>query len=510
MSMLFLYFSPHSTDTIDSMKIAILGFADQGKSALEYWNTPDNSITICDKDAKTEVPSGVQAQLGADYLKNLDGFDLLIRTPALHPGEIIKSNPKSPNILDKVWSNTNEFFKVCPSKNIIAVTGTKGKGTTSTLIAKMLEASRKRVHLGGNIGTPPLDLLKGLGSLNGSHEVVRQGVDETRTEPYLEYGEGVLESATQNNASSIDSADSSAARQVDKVRAIQQDDWVVLELANFQLIDLKYSPHIGVCLMVVPEHLDWHEDDEEYFSAKQQMFMHQGKKDIAIYYAKNETSEDIASASEGTLIPYFAAPGAIVENDDIVINGQSICRTDELKLLGLHNWQNVCAAVTVVWQVTQDVEAIRSVLTTFSGLEHRLEFVKEVNNVKYYDDSFGTTPETAIVAIEAFQQPKVVILGGSDKGAKYDELAKAVLENNVKAVVTIGVTGPSIAEALNKVGFKNIHNGGDTMDEIVKKSQQLANAGDIVLLSTACASYDMFKNYKDRGEQFKRVVLALS
>src|SRR3989344_3909032 len=184
------------------MKIAILCFAAEGRAAFEYWNLNGNEITICDQNTATEVPEGLQTQLGKDYLKNLNRFDLLVRTPNLHPGDITTANPDAQDILNKVTSVTNEFFRVCPTKNIIGVTGTKGKGTTSTLIAKMLEAADKRVHLGGNIGIPLLELLK-------------------------------------NN--------------------IQIEDWVVIELSSFQLIDLKHAPHTAVCLMVAPEHLDWHE-----------------------------------------------------------------------------------------------------------------------------------------------------------------------------------------------------------------------------------------------------------
>lgn len=433
------------------MKIAILGFAGQGQSSFEYWNRGGNELTICDRDTTITLPEGADGKLGDNYLKGLDQFDLLIRTPALHPRDIIDAN--SPKIVEKVWSNTNEFFKACPTKNIIGVTGTKGKGTTSTLIAKMLEAAGKKVHLGGNIGIPPLVLLK-------------------------------------DN--------------------IQPDDWVVLELANFQLIDLKSSPHISICLMVVPEHMDWHEDVEEYIAAKQQLFINQKENDIAIYYADNETSVSIADASMGTQIPYYAAPGAEVKNNEINIDGHAICKTDELKLLGKHNWQNVCAAVTAVWQVTQDIEAIKSVLTSFTGLEHRLEFIRELNGVKYYDDSFGTTPETAIVAIEAFEQPKVVILGGSDKGSSYEGLAEAVRANNVRAVIAIGEQAGRITESLQAAGYTNVTPGGSTMTDIVTAAKAQAQAGDVVLLSTGCASFGLFKNYKDRGEQFTKVVQALS
>lgn len=432
------------------MKIAILGYGSQGQAAYEYWNRDGNELTVCDRSEKTELPPDAKSQLGEDYLQNLDIFDLLIRTPALHPKDIVAAN--SPEILKKVSSVTNEFLKVCPTKNVIGVTGTKGKGTTSALIAKMLEAAGKKVHLGGNIGTPPLDMLKD---------------------------------------------------------GIQPDDWVVLELANFQLIDLKYSPHIAVVLMVEPEHMDWHGDMDEYISAKQQMFKYQGTDDIAVYYSQNPNSQHIASVTAGHKIPYMKYPGADVIENVITIDGQAICDISELKLLGKHNWQNVCAAVTAVWQISQDQDAIRSALTSFTGLEHRLELVRELQSVKYYDDSFGTTPETAIVAIEAFKEPKVLILGGSDKGANYDDLAKVVVDNNVRCVVSVGVTGPAIADALRTAGFNNIIEGGKTMQSIVETARKQAQAGDIVLLSTACASFDLFKNYKERGEQFKQVVQSL-
>lgn len=435
------------------MKIAILGFAGQGQSSYHYWNTPENTITICDADANTPVPTGVYAQLGESYLEDLDRFDLLIRTPVLHPRQITAANPQSPNILDKVWSNTNEFFKVCPTRNVIGVTGTKGKGTTSTLITRILEKTGKTVHLGGNIGTPPLDLL-------------------------------------QND--------------------IQTTDWVVLELANFQLIDLKSSPHIAVCLMVVPEHMDWHQDFEEYTTAKKQLFLHQNSDDVAIFYSDNPTSTDIVSSSKGAQIPYYQRPGAYISNDAIMIENHEVCKTNELKLLGKHNWQNVCAAITATWQITQDFKAIRSAITNFSGLEYRLELIRSLDGIKYYNDSFGTTPETAIVAIEAFTEPKVVILGGSDKGASYDDLAQAVANNNVRHVITIGQTGPDIAASLRNINFENITEvPAPTMNEIVQTAHILAQPGDIVLLSTGCASFGLFSNYKDRGNQFNQAVLTL-
>lgn len=441
------------------MKIAILGYGKQGKSAFDYWN-PGNEITICDRNTELELPEGAKAQLGEHHLESLDKFDLIVRSPIVHPRDIMTANNAS--ILEKVTTVTNEFVRVCPTKNIIGVTGTKGKGTTSTLVAKMLEALGHKVHVGGNIGTPPLDLLKGDDYLHTS-------------------GVGLIE----------------------------RDDYVVLELANFQLIDFRERIPLAVCLMVVPEHLDWHADMAEYVSAKQQLFKQQTNDDIAIYNASSDWSYQIAGASKGQKIPFMKNPGADVINGEIIIENQKICDASELKLLGRHNWQNVCAAVTAIWQISQNVEAIRSVLTSFSGLEHRLELVRELDGVKYYDDSFGTTPETAIVAIEAFDSPKIVILGGSDKGASYDEMAETIAQSDVKKVLLIGDQATRIQAALDKAGYSSYAPGGRNMTEIIANAKAAANPDDVVLLSPACASFDMFKSYQDRGDQFKAVVASL-
>lgn len=428
------------------MKVAIVGFGIEGESAYSYWHKRGADITVCDQNAHINPPSGVAVKLGDTYLQNLNEFDVICRSAGLNPNKIIKANPEIDT--SKITTVVNEFLRVCPSKHIIGITGTKGKGTTSTLTTKILEAAGKTVFLGGNIGNSPLDFL--------DH--------------------------------------------------ITPETWIVLELSSFQLYDLKHSPRIAVCLMVTPEHLNWHEDMGDYEKAKAQLFAHQTPHDIAIYFAKNETSHRIASSSPGAKIAYFAEPGAYVQNEYIVIDNQRVCEVGELQLLGVHNWENACAAVTIAWQVTHDISAIRSALTLFSGLEHRLEFVREVSGVSYYNDSFGTTPETAIVALQAFKQPKVIILGGSDKGVSFEELAKTVAHENVRQVILIGETAPAIEKALTEVGFTAFTRGSETMPEIVEAAQKAAKKGDVVLLSPACASFGMFTDYKDRGYQFKLAV----
>lgn len=431
------------------MNVAVVGYEVEGQTNYRYWKQKGAIVTICDQDPNKIIPEGASSQLGPGYLNNLDRFDVIVRTAGLNPHNILDANPGLNPA--KITTAINEFMRACPTRNIIGVTGTKGKGTTSTLISKIIEASGKKVFLGGNIGVSPFDFL-----------------DE-----------------------------------------LDADSWVVLELSSFQLYDLNHSPHIGVCLMVVPEHLNWHEDMDDYKKAKAQLFAHQKPDDIAIYFADNQISHEIASHSPGAKIAYFAEPGAFIKENYIVMDNQQICHVDELKLLGKHNWENVCAAVTAAWQVTSDISAIRAALTLFGGLEHRLEFVREFEGVKYYDDSFGTTPETAMVAIDALKEPKILILGGSSKGASFDELAQKVSESNVKKVITIGQTAPLIEAALAKYGYEDIIAGGETMEEIAKTAHELAKSGDVVLLSPACASFDLFADYKERGDKFKLAVGAL-
>lgn len=433
------------------MNIALIGYNTEGSVTYDYFEAGGHEITICDQNPALQTPEGAESVLGDRYLDDLDRFDIIIRSAGIPPSVILEKNP---GVASKITTHINEFFKVSPTKNIIGVTGTKGKGTTSTLIASMLEAAGKTVRLGGNIGIPPLSFL-----------------DE-----------------------------------------LDADSWVVLELSSFQLIDLQYSPHIALCLMVVPEHLNWHEDIDEYTGAKAQLFTHQLSGDIAIYFAESELSKSISGAGLGTKLPFYALPGAIVDNGVITIENNAICNTSELKLLGMHNWQNACAAVTVLWQIVQDVQVINSVLTSFSGLPHRIQFVREHEGITYYDDSFGTTPETAMVAIQAFAQPVIAIIGGQSKGIPFDALAQTVVEQAVKKVVLIGETAQDIQQELERAGFpdQDIIAGGSTMQEIVQSARAVAAPGDVVLLSTGCASFDMFDDYIARGEQFSQAVQALA
>ena len=443
------------------MKVAIIGFATEGVASAAYYAKLGHDVTICDANENIAVPAEYTKKLGAKYLDNLDRFDIIVRSAGIHPSILLGNNPR---VADKITTAVNEFMRACPTKNVIGITGTKGKGTTSTLTAKMLEKAGKKVFLGGNIGRSPLEFI---------HDV-------------------------------------------------QANDWVVLELSSFQLFDIQHSPHIAVCLMVVPEHLNWHSDMADYVNAKAHLFQYQNSDDVAIYYAKNDVSTDIASLGDGQKIPYYASPGACIKNEKIVISDQEICAVDELKLLGKHNWQNACAATTAVWQalsprIPSEIDrvktAIRGELTTFSGLPHRIEFVRSVNGVRYYNDSFATGLHATIAAIEAIPQPKVLVVGGFERMLPLEHFCEYVSKNSsgFRAILVIGESGPRLAKALAAVGFTNftLDTISQNMPQIIAETNKLVEQGDAVLFSPGFASFDMFKNFEERGELFKTEVQKL-
>lgn len=427
-----------------SQKIAIAGFEVEGQAAYRYFKGQGADITIVDERPRNDIPKGAGSKFGAGVLAELAGFDLIVRSPGIRPDRIKTDG--------EITSVTKEFFKHCPAP-IIGVTGSKGKGTTATLIYKILQAAGKTAHLVGNIGVPALDRL----------------------------------------------AD------------IHKDDVVVYELSSFQLWDLAQSPHIAVVLMMEPEHLDVHADTNEYATAKATIVAYQQPDDVTVYLPTNLLTRQVALQGKGKKIPYTQQPGAHVDGGWIVIDGHRIIAADMMALPGQHNIDNACAALTAVWHITQDTRAAAKVLAEFTGLEHRLKLVGQVNGARYYDDSIATTPGSAIAAMRAFEQPKILILGGSDKGADFTQLAQEVAQQNIKTVIAIGAMRQRLQVALTAAGFTTVllFDQQSSMKQIVQAAFAIATPGDVVILSPACASFDMFKNYKDRGEQFIAAVEAL-
>lgn len=425
------------------MKVAIAGYGIEGKASFDYWCAKGAEVTIADERDSLSVPAeAAGAILGADAFAELSDFDLIVRSPSINPAKLPYG--------DKVWSATNEFLKECPAP-IIGVTGTKGKGTTSSLTAAILKESGRAVHLVGNIGVPAIQ------------ELVN----------------------------------------------IKKDDIVVYEMSSFQLWDAQKSPHIAIVLMLEPDHLDVHASFEEYIEAKSQIVRHQTTGDIALYHPTNQWSSEIAHSSVSQPVRY-AVPDdgqVYVDGDAFYIEDTRICSVAALQLVGEHNRENACAAISAALAAGAERSAVETGLKSFHGLNHRLKFVRTVNGVAYYDDSIATTPGSAIAALRSFTAPRFIILGGSSKGAVYDEIVAECRAANA-TVIAIGQTGEAIAKLCVEQDVA-CHRITGLMDEVVEKAHEIAPEGSVVMLSPASASFDQYDNYGHRGDQFVAAVEAL-
>lgn len=432
------------------MKVAIAWYGAEGQSSYNYFTQLGHDVTIVTPTIAPEfpLPEGASAIVGDDAFDQLNGFDLVVRSSSIRPGTLKTDG--------KIWSNTNEFFARCPAP-IIGVTGTKGKGTTCSLIASILRAAGKTVHLVGNIGAPALSQLS----------------------------------------------------------LIKSDDIVVYELSSFQLWDIERSPHVAVILSIEPDHLDVHSSYDEYVSAKAGIVRYQSEDDVVIYNT-GEPSAAIAQTSPARHICYddSSEGGAYVSYADEMFHAtmysatQPICRIDTLRLPGAHNVSNACAAITAALLYTDNTQAIEKGLHDFSGLPHRLQFAATKNGVRYYDDSIATTAGSAIAALGSFPgEPKVLILGGINKGADYESILRIAKRSDTK-IIAIGRTGTEIATQCQAMGVECRYVDG-LMDEVVRVASQLAGGQGVVILSPASSSFDQYKSYSDRGDQFVAAVEGL-
>lgn len=427
------------------MKVAIAGYGIEGKANYAYWQAQGADLTIVDEQPLSDAPADAHVLTGEGVYGQLAGYDLVIRTAGLNPSKLQTDG--------KIWSGTNEFFATCPAP-IIGVTGTKGKGTTASLIASILREAGETVHLVGNIGVAALEVLP----------------------------------------------------------TITAKDIVVYELSSFQLWDLEWSPHVAVVLMLEADHLDVHSSMDEYIQAKANIRRHQTAEDVCFVHPTNSYAAVIAAASSVGQVKRYGVPddGAVyVKSNTFFVQDTSLISTDTLQLVGAHNLENACAAISAARVYTDDISAIENGLRLFSGLPHRLKRVAEVNGVTYYNDSIATTPGSARAALEAFPEPKVIILGGRDKGGDYQELI-ARCKQTGSTVIAIGENGGAIHSLCEEAGVTVHDMTGLTMPEIVRKAQEIATPGSVVILSPAASSFDMFKNYADRGNQFTAAVKGLS
>ena len=442
--------------------ITVIGIGISNLPLIKYLVSLGTNVTACDRRSAEDLGEnyteleklGVKFNLGDGYLNNLSG-DMIFKTPGMRYDvpELLKAKENG----SIVTSEMEVFFEVCPS-HIIAVTGSDGKTTTTTLIHKMMTDAGYKTWLGGNIGNPLL----------------------TDTEK------------------------------------MKENDWVILELSSFQLHTMRKSPEIAVITNISPNHLDMHKDYKEYIDAKKNIMLYQNEGDTLIVNADNQVTADIGKSANGA-VKYFSRNGMA----DVYLDGNIIKRgiveilnIKDIKIPGMHNVENYMAAIAAVsGLVSKDV--IVNVAKTFGGVEHRIELVRTLDGVKYYNSSIDSSPNRTINTLRVFPNKVIMIAGGKDKGIPYDEIGPALAEH-VKVLILIGATSDKIQEALdaeiNKTG-----NGKDieviratSYEDAVNTARSKAHDGDVVLLSPASTSFDMFRNFEERGNLFKKMVNELN
>ena len=452
-------------DYIENLRhktVAVIGIGVSNTPLLELLLAEGIRVTACDKRSREQIGEqaehleqlGCELHLGADYLKDLDA-DVIFRTPGLRPDV-----PEIAACVDRGAVLTSEmevFFEVCPC-TIIAVTGSDGKTTTTTIIAELLKAAGKRVWVGGNIG-----------------------------HPLLCEADGML--AT---------------------------DYAVLELSSFQLMTMKHSPHIAVVTNLAPNHLDVHRDMAEYVAAKENIFRHQSGEDVAVFNADNDITAEQSRRAPGRARLFSrqdeVADGVFLRGEDIVCRSggreRVIMTAGDIKIPGVHNVENYMAAIAAVDGLVPD-EVIHDFAREFGGVEHRIELVRTYRGVRYYNDSIASSPSRTIAGLRSFHEKVILIAGGYDKHIPFDVLGPEIVEH-VKLLVLCGATADKIRAAVeNAPGYEP---GKPEIRDVtpftaaVEAARDRAQPGDVVTLSPACAAFDQFKNFAERGKFFKSIV----
>ena len=441
-------------------KVAFIGAGVSHKQLIRIFAEKGAVVTLCDKKelsgfgeyAETLKELGINLSLGENYLEGLKNQDLIMRTPGFEfftkelQDELMGGT--------EVSSEMELFFRLCPCK-IYAVTGSDGKTTTTSLIAKMLEESGRKVYLGGNIGRALLP--------------VAEEVEET--------------------------------------------DVAVVELSSFQLISMKQSPDVAVVTNVTPNHLDHHKDMQEYIDAKRNILIYQNRNCKAVLGYENEVSRGMEADVKGS-VRFFTRlseidNGGYIDGEGyLTLDGRQIVHQSEVALRGLHNLENLLAAFAAVeGDVPDDIMA--KVAREFKGVEHRIEPVRTLNGVQWFNDSIATSPTRVIAGLKAFPQKICIIAGGYDKNIPYEPLAKPVLDH-VKLLVVMGQTGPKIEKVVLEhpdfaaSDIKILH--ADSMEQAVQLMYENTEEGDIVSLSPASAAFDLYPNFEFRGRHYKELV----
>ena len=454
-------------ESLKGKRVAVVGAGISNTPLIDALLNAGIDTVICDRKNFDELDEqvrrfkarGAEFSLGGGYLESLNS-DVIFRTPGLMPWHpaLVKASRNGATLT----SEMEVFLDVCPCQTI-GVTGSDGKTTTTSLIAEMLRRDgRRRIHLGGNIGTPLLT-----------------------------------------------SADDMGA-----------DDIAVLELSSFQLVSMKKSPDISVVTNLVPNHLDVHKDMDEYAAAKSNIFLHQGKSGRSVFNLDNNYTREYAKASPTDEILFFSRfqkPENGVYLDNGVIyeathgSAEALMPADEIVLPGIHNVENFMAAFAAVRGLANRTAMIETA-RTFAGVPHRMEFIREVSGVKYYNDSIATSPTRTIAGLRSFSEKVILIAGGKGKGLSYRVLADEII-THVKTLIVTGAEADNIRSAVESSpkytqGAPQIFNCDDCTDAVLTAAKS-AQSGDIVILSPACTSFDRYKTFEERGNVFRKVVKGL-
>ena len=445
-------------------KVAIIGLGVSNLPLLDYLYEKKAKVTVFDErdidSISKEIMDKITAysfefNLGKNSLENLKGFDVIFRSPSCLP-----TRPELKAEADRgaiVTTEIEMLMEMCPCK-IIGVTGSDGKTTTTSLINAILKGAGYTTHLGGNIGTPLFT----------------------------------------------------------KLPEIKPEDILVLELSSFQLMGMNISPDIAVITNITPNHLNIHKDYEEYIDAKKNIFKHQNENGIVVLNYDNEITRECGKEANGKVIyfsskekldnGYIVDEGLIKECDEKV--RKHILNTKDVILRGNHNFENIATAIAATKSLIKIEEAVETI-KEFKPVEHRLEYIRTIDKVKWYNDSVSSSPTRTIAGLYAFDEEIVLIAGGYDKNLDYTPIAKPIIEK-VKTLILLGQTSGKICEAVKKEleeeGKKLDIYMCETLEETVKTAKKSAKQGQIVLFSPASASFDMFKNFADRGEKFKKIV----
>ncbi len=443
--------------SLQGKKIAVLGLGVSNRPLVRLLLEFGCDVVGCDRTPREKLEEevlklekmGCKLHVGDTYLEGVEA-DVVFRTPGMHPG-----NPAIQALAAggaKVTSEMEVFFEVCPC-NLMGVTGSDGKTTTTTLIAEMLKASGKTVWLGGNIGTPLLPL----------------------------------------------------------VRQMQPKDYAVVELSSFQLMDMTRSPQRALITNLSPNHLDVHKDMEEYVEAKKNIFRFQGKEDLLIINQDNPITASFQGNGQTKVFSRLGTGHVCLDGDVICRYWQEVLPIKDILLPGVHNIENYMAAIAMVEGLVSD-ETIRLVARTFGGVEHRIELVRIKDGVRFYNDSIASSPSRTIAGLRSFEEKVILIAGGYDKHIPYDVLGPEICQH-VKKLFLGGATGPKIRAAVESCPEYDpekleIVDCG-TFEPAVRAAAAAAEEGDVVLMSPASAAFDQFKNFMVRGEFYKKLVKEL-